>query len=391
MKIHKILLASVLFFSISSFAQAPKKEWTFLIFLNGHNNLSSFGEMNIKEMEKIGSTKDLNIIVEWGSASTPITKRLYIEKSKNINKVTSKPLKQMKDYDMGNYKNLQSFVRWGIENYPANHYFITVWNHGSGWRRTATPPATRNISFDDNTGNKITTEELGLAMADAKSALGRNVDIYGSDACLMQMVEVAGEMKDSVDYFVGSQETIPAEGWPYLPFLTKWSAAPRMTPREVSILLSKEYVEGYTSNGVYGARDGITFSAWDLSKLSDAYTAIKNFAASLNTLKPADWTKIKNAIPNALSFSFSDYVDLGDFTKQIQNLKLKTIDAGILKDVQQSIHDVVLTTDNGDGFNKATGLSIWLPQASNDNQARYDKLKFSQATGWNTITKQVVK
>jgi Clostripain family len=387
----KTTLAAVLFFSATSFAQAPKKEWTFLIFLNGHNNLSSFGEMNIKDMETIGSTQDLNIIVEWGTSTSKITKRLYVEKSTDPNKVTSKVVKQMTNYDMGNYKNLQSFVRWGVQNYPAHHYFIAVWNHGSGWRKSIATPSSRDISFDDNTGNKITTEQLGIAMADAKAAIGRNVDIYGSDACLMQMVEVAGEMKDSVDYFVGSQENIPAEGWPYKPFLSKWAATPTMTPREVAILLSKEYLAGYSNDGVYGYKDGITFSAWDMTKLSSAYTAIGNLATNLNSLKASDLALVKKSVPKALSFSLGDYVDLGDFTQQVKGLKLASVKMDLLTDVQQKIDDLVLTTDNGKGFEAATGLSIWLPTSANKHQARYDKLQFSRATGWNNITKKLVK
>ena len=48
-------------------APLAEKEWTFLLFLNGHNNLSSFGDMNIKDMEKTGSNDQVNHVVEWGS------------------------------------------------------------------------------------------------------------------------------------------------------------------------------------------------------------------------------------------------------------------------------------------------------------------------------------
>ncbi len=391
MSLFRTTLIAILFFSVTSWSQVQKKEWTFLIFLNGHNNLSEFGEMNIKEMEKIGSSNDLNIIVDWGTADSNITKRLYIDKSNTPDKVISKSLQEMKNYDMGDYKNLQSFVRWGVQNYPAQHYFIAVWNHGSGWRKTVTTPPVRDISFDDNSGNRITTEQLGLAMADAKAAIGHNVDIYGSDACLMQMVEVAGEMKDSVDYFVGSQETIPAEGWPYQPFLAKWSASPTMTPREVAILLSKEYAAGYLSTGVYGDKQGTTFSAWDMTKLSGAYTAIGNLATNLNTLKTADLAQVKKVVKNSLAFSHIDYVDLGDFAKKLKELNLTSVRIDLLSDVQSKINDLVLTTDNGVGYEAASGVSIWLPTSPNSYQSRYNKLQSSQATGWNNITKKLAK
>lgn len=388
----KISTAAIIFLSVSAFAQTQKKEWTLLVFVNGHNNLSRFAEMNIKDMEKIGSTDDMNIVVEWGSASTNVTKRLYVEKSTDPTKVTSRSLVNLVDYDMGDYKNLQSFVRWGVKNYPAQHYLVAVWNHGAGWHRNFVEiPSVRDISFDDNTGNKITTEELGLAMADAKAAIGHNVDIYGSDACLMQMIEVAGEMKDNVDYFVGSQETEPAEGWPYETFLRKLAVTPHLTPKEVSILLSKEYLAAYSIDGVYGFKSSITFSAWDLSKLNGLYSAVTEFAKSLKNLGAADLSKVKTAAKATTVFLYSDYADLGDFSNQVRKMNIKTINTNLLSDIDSGVKDVVLTTDNDASFSRATGLSIWLPKGANSYQTRYNSLQFSKATQWNTVTEKIVK
>ena len=139
---------------------------------------------------------------------------------------------------------------------------MAVWNHGAGWHRLA--GGQRDISFDDNTGNKISTEELGLAMGEAQKITGEKIEIYGSDACLMGMAEVAGEMKDSVKYFAGSQDLEPGEGWPYGPFIQRWTAKPEMDGRELAKVLTEEYIKSY-SGGVYGNKS-VTFSAYDLSK-----------------------------------------------------------------------------------------------------------------------------
>ena len=63
----------ILFLALVGLAQAspvqlpvqPRKEWTFLIFLNGNNNLNRFGRDNLIDMEKVGSTDQLNIVVQW--------------------------------------------------------------------------------------------------------------------------------------------------------------------------------------------------------------------------------------------------------------------------------------------------------------------------------------
>jgi len=128
------LFAAVALMSLSAKA-APlaQKEWTFLLFLNGHNNLSSYGDMNIKDMEKSGSTDQVNYVVEWGSASDVNNKRMLIQKSTNPSQVTSPVVMSVPNVDMGDVKNLVDFVKWGVDNYPAKHYFLAVWNHGSGW------------------------------------------------------------------------------------------------------------------------------------------------------------------------------------------------------------------------------------------------------------------
>lgn len=382
-----IVIAFAIF--ASSLAQAAEmKEWTFLVFINGHNNLSSFADMNIKDMEKTGSSDKVNLVVEWGSQSSKMTKRLLVKKSTNPNKVTSPSVMEMPNHDMGDYRNLINFIDWGVKTYPAKRYFVAVWNHGSGWHRTGKLSA-RDISFDDNTGNFISTEQLGVAMQEAAKIIGHNVDIYGSDACLMQMVEVAGEFKGSVDIMVGSQELEPGEGWPYAPFVKQWIAKPTMTAAEVSVLLSKEYQKAY-DGGVYGNKPDTTFSAVDLTKLPALYTSLTTLQNSLRGLDTAQFAQVKTAINNSMNFYYSDYVDLGDFLAKTQALGFSRGIEG-LSSAQSALKNVVLTADNGDNFLRASGLSIWLPTYSTSELNRYDNLEFSKATGWNELVRQVLR
>lgn len=372
---------------------AAQKEWTFLLFLNGHNNLSSYGDMNIKDMEKSGSSDKLNMVVEWGQTSDNINRRMLIQKSTHPSQVTSPSLMEIKDVDMGDYKNLVDFVRWGAENFPAKHYFVAVWNHGSGWNfvgahrklkiKSGVPIQINDISYDDNSGNHITTEELGVAMDQIKQIIGHNVDIYGSDACLMQMIEVANEMKESVDYFVGSQETEPGEGWPYETFMKAWTQKPMSTPAEVSVSLSKEYLKAYSHGGVYGEQD-ITFGALDLSKLNALNSSVAALVAHLKSFDAASIKKIKVAAANSQEFYTSDFKDLGDFLKRIEALPIRT-DKELLAQVKANLSDLVLTTDNSKSFAAATGLSIWIPAYKSSDMQRYSGLAFDKITGWSSL------
>lgn len=372
--------------------RADEKEWTFLLFLNGHNNLSSYGDMNLKDMEKTGSSDKVNIVVQWGSTDTTDTKRLLVQKSTDPSRVTSPVVESQPNVDMGDYHAFVDFVKWGVDHYPAKHYFVAIWNHGAGWHFQEMNKGSigiNDISFDDNSGNHITTEQLGLAMGEIKQYLGRNVDIYGSDACLMQMVEVAAEMKDSVNYFVGSEETEPGEGWPYAPFMQRWVANPNYTPAEVSIALSQEYLKAYSPGGVYG-QQSITFSALDMSKLDAVITSSAKLASHLASMDAASLKKIKSSLPKVQDYYSSDYKDYGDFVKTVKALPIQR-DEAILADVTSAISDLVISVDSSPSYKKSTGLSIWIPNYSAPQMARYKGLAFDKAANWSSFLQKVLK
>lgn len=366
-------------------AQGAPKEWTFLLFLNGNNNLDTYGAYNINQMEQVGSTDQLNMVVQWASLRAGDTKRLYVTKDSDVLKVNSQVVQAMGKVDMGDYHQLIDFVKWGVENYPAKHYMIAVWNHGNGWHlmdalgRQIQP---LDISYDDNTGNVIRTEELGIAMAAAARIIGHKVDIYGSDACLMAMAEVAIEMKDSVDYFVGSQETEPGYGWPYNTWMARWAADTSATPAKVSTYLTEEYMKAY-SGGIYGNQD-VTFSAWDMSKLPAFIDAMKNLNASLANLSASDLVQTKAAVNNTQEFYSADYKDIYDFAANLEKGKVG-IEASILSSVKQSVSAMMVSEGASSGYPGAHGVSVWMPTSSfymDSYKARYAAMEFNKATGW---------
>jgi hypothetical protein len=380
-------------FSANAHAEnaAQQKEWTFLVYINGHNNLDDFGAQNIKGMEKVGSTDKLNIVVQWASLQNPDTRRLLIQRDRSDSQgVTSPVVQSLPRVDMGDYHSLIDFVKWGVENYPAKHYFVAVWNHGNGWHLQSTGAFhPTDISWDDDSGNHITTEQLGVAMTESAKIIGHKVDVYGSDACLMAMAEVAGEMKDSVSVFVGSQETEPGDGWPYATFLADWAKKPTMTPQQVGATLSRDYTNAY-DGGIYGNED-VTFSAFDMSHYDSLVAAVKTLAVELKGLNAGQLSSVKRAAGGAQAFYNSDYKDLYDFVSGVekQNVELK---AQTLSDVKKAVKDFVVAVDSTSGYSNAHGLSVWLPTYSyifNQYQNRYHGLSFDKSTGWSQFLEKI--
>ena len=386
--------AVVLFFfgllAPGSLKAAPQeKEWTFLVFLNGHNNLDSFGAININQMETVGSTNDLNLVVQWASMGFgDKTKRLLVTKDTDESKVTSPIVQEIPRADMGDYHAMVEFVKWAHENYPAKHYFLDIWNHGGGWHRSNT---FRDISTDDYTGNIITTPQMGTAAEEIAKIIGHKLDIMGTDACLMAMAEVGFEVADNVSYLVASEEVIPGMGWPYHKFVPRWAASPKATAAEVGKMVDEEYAKFYSSGS--DAADG-TLSTMDLSKFAALNSALYELAQAGQKLSSSDVTKLLSVVSSTQGFYFSDYKDLGDLVANLKKAGISAFSPAIFTHVETAMKSFMVDSQVTPSFKKATGVSIWMPSSKSTYSAysnRYKLLKFPGATGWQSMLEWIFK
>ncbi len=383
-KILATLITFLLIFAYTTgFSTSPKK-WTFLIFINGNNSLDSYGAYNIKQMEKIGSNDQMNVVVQWASYRARKSLRLLVEKSTDPSQVTSPILQDLGLVDMGDYHSLEDFIKWGVENFPAEHYFIEVWNHGSGWnkkRNSKDDVFSNDISSDDISGHSIKTTELGQVMSKVAKLIGHKVDIYGSDACLMSMIEVANEMSDSVNYFVGSEEVEPGRGWPYDDFLSQWTSISNAQPDQVTKILVDTYVKSYEEGGSSGDLLEVTLSAFDLTKVDDLNAAFNKLNTNILQLSASDRAKVLS-IP-AQRFAFDDYADLLDFTKNLS--QISGIDPQNIANLQNAADKFIIANKTTQKYINAKGLSFWLPVIDRDylnRSPRYNELKFNLNTHW---------
>ncbi|MBI3543611.1 MAG: succinylglutamate desuccinylase/aspartoacylase family protein [Deltaproteobacteria bacterium] len=370
------LLASLLLLAAEARA-AAQKEWTFLVFLNGNNNLDTWAFENLLEMEKIGSTDRVNVVVQWASLERKKTVRLLVGKG------SSPVLEDLGAVDMGDYRTLVDFVKWGVDKFPAQKYFIDVWDHGTGWHDTKIKIG--DISHDEVTGHWITTEQLALALDESAKIIGHKVDLYGSDACQMAMAEIASQVAPSVDVYAGSQIDTPLRGWPYTQLLEKWNALADASPENVARLLLAEYIRSF-SGGVHGKKDA-TFAVYDLSRLAPFEEAMSGLTASLISARRGMRPKVVDARIKAMTIT-SDYKDLLDFLDQLE--AVNAIGAGgiaraAVARVRETAARLVVANGSTGRYPMASGLSIWLPhyvKSFDKYVARYKALSFSKATHW---------
>jgi uncharacterized membrane protein len=386
-------------------------QWTWLVYMAGDNNLEGFGRADVAEMKRVGSTSEVNIIVQFDTEESRTT-RFRVEKNK------LRMLEEMPGLDCGDPKVLTSFLKWGMKNFPATHYLLDVWNHGGGWEnlpldydydaiRALKPMAAvgrhqlrralfrttvrkihrravhaRAVAIDCGSHDYLDNQELRSAVARALPR-GRKLDILGCDACLMNMLEIAYEMKDTARFMVGSEETEPVDGWPYAEILDSLVRQPVTAPVDLARLIVDEYARYFRGEG-----ESVTQSALDLGHISTIAAAVDELADALS----GDLNGVAGAVSlsrdRAQKFDMPEYVDLGDFTAQLaQRLPRHT-------DVQAAVSHIQAALDPGapDSFvvdnatcgakmARATGVSIYLPHPA-DYSPDYKDLRFSTQRKW---------
>lgn len=396
------VVAALCWSALSAWAATPVKEWTFLVFVNADNNLDDHGLDDHQEMAAAGSNGHLNIVTLFDRFQGPATIN-FVEKG------LVRPIRDLGEVDMGDPRLLVQFVKDMAAEFPARHYALVVWNHGSGWK---THPA-KGISYDDESGNHITTNQLGAAMAEIRQALGRNLDILAMDACLMQMMEVAWAVHGSVDFVVASEEVEPIEGYPYTSILGR--VAPATTPADFCRLIVQQYGNFYATYepsdpwedmahpGRAGRIMDTTQSAIDCAKLPAVKDALDDLCSRL--LGGGDDVPLAEAVRTVQRFSTSANVDLADL---LARLRAASPDAGLHRLIDRAqaalaaaiLASTTTSADDGGAWNPAAtrrarrpprrgftahGLAIFFPRTSAGLLAGYHDLAWAADSLWDDL------
>lgn len=367
--------------SPENFIITGSAKWTFMVYLDADNNLEGAGLADYREMATVGSSAALNIVVQMdrrpgyasGDGDWTGTRRFLVPRNGTP---ALTPLADLGEQNMGDPNTLRDFVEWAVDNYPAERYALVIWNHGGGWRqmmerlhvqgksaRERGQPdlsVARAVASDDTDNDQLFMKEVQTALESARDRLRQRnntmvkLDLVGFDACLMGMVEVAYALRDVANYVVGSEETEPANGWPYNTILADLAANPSMPPRGLASAIVARYGAAYNS--------GVTQSAFDLASLNDLTTSIDAFAAKAN----GEWAQLKAARLGSRQYHPAGFaaiwgVDLWDFADRVHNsvnsADIKTVAA----DLKKALSGFVVAEHHSSNMAGSHGVAIYFP------------------------------
>jgi hypothetical protein len=354
-------------------------------------------------------------------------------------------------------KVLKQFICSSIREHPADHYMVILSGHGSG--------AIGDFLFDQNalTNNRpasLSIPNLGVALNAVSEELEKDgdihllnrdakIDILGMDSCLMSMAEVSHELKDSVDFVVGSEGFVLNTGWPYHRILEALKGKSDMEPSELSGTIVQRYILYYEDYEAAGAstdqaicdvrkfvpvlepairnlanalkagldepalKDAIVMAHWEAqSYKAEQYTdlydfcdrlqvrclkqpivieSLQNAARVLGALQNSkDDTEVSRTANDVLEFLGKPDLQRGENAKALQTVKELIENCG---EVKKAIdHNVVLgSCYTGPAFQYSHGLSVYFPWSESSDLDAYTKnLAFAKDTGWGDFLKKYV-
>ena len=266
--------------------EQQKDAWTIMIYMCGADLESESGlaTSDIKEILSVKNQPDnVNILIETGGAKSWSLSSSYIDGATKIDSsklsrwhVENKKIvldQTLSTYtSMGSSSTLQSFLEWGITEYPAQKTGVIFWNHGG---------AMYGCCYDEKKNDdSLTNSEMKTAFSKALANTGSSkLEFVGYDTCLTQVQDIAEFNSNYFNYMIASEEAEAGEGWDYDTWVDDLYA------NKTTETILKAIVDGFITDngGASSTRSDQTLSFLDLSKMSAYKTAFESFASALKT------------------------------------------------------------------------------------------------------------
>jgi hypothetical protein len=431
---------SVVSAETTDFKETKKKDWLFLVYIAGQNNLHKFVKLNLKNMAEVGSSQNMHVVCQIDELGKNEVTRVQVLKKKILTLEEHEPTQE---YISGTAESLYDSIAWAVEHFPSHKICLIPWGHGSGavdphmWDRNWFFDRDSEVfNFNENTGLlelrqsiKATSlsddcdeesVEKGIAfneehavyltnsdLTDVLSQIqenilnGEKIDIVAFDACLMGMVEVAVQIEESVKYMVASEEIVPGHGFPYdallAPFVDR-----TMSAEEFAVYMTKCYAKEYKD--IFA---DFTLSALSMKLITDLRMALNDCASSLLQLLDSEYGEeifemlfaVRASRKMTTSFYNRDYIDLLHTLSSIKEKvgRFKKLDdiadeviflQKSIEQVQDLMYKIVISNVHGVNQTFASGISVYWPKKS--VHSSYKNLLFSKGTQWKTLLQTYV-
>lgn len=339
-----------------SLIQAAMAEWTIMVYINGDNNLEEYGLLDLNELEQVGSTSEVNFIVQMdraqgydrGDGDWTSARRYRVANDGRDSNISSEVIEDIGEVDSGKAQTFIDFAEWAVTNYPARHYGFVFWDHGDGWYLNAENTGTKGISWDDQSRRQLSVADgdVSEVLSGVTDFTGQKLDFVGFDACLMADWEVAVAVAPYADTLVASQDYESSYGWSYDDAFGPLVADPSMDAAGVGDAIAQTFYESGDS----------TMSVTDLGAISALTATLDDLADAL--LASDQGKDIWSASVRGGWSYYGDDRDIGGLLGTLAESDDSSV-ARAASDALGAYENVILS--NWVQSKKGSGLSIYAP------------------------------
>lgn len=355
-----------------------KKRKTIIVYMAGENSLAPYTAPDIQEMQDAAGDipKDCNFIVYIDDHKYP---QIIVMSEKN-----SEHTETLEERDSCDPDEFYNTLKDLTSRYPADSYGLVCWSHASGW--VSKPKKTFGI--DNNKNSYSSDAGTRLEIPDMRKQLERlNIrwDYILFDACFMQCIEVAYEMRNVTDYIIASPAEIPGEGAPYNLIMKGLCMDGQKAAEEIA----KAYFDYHNQlflNQHVQFTNGVVLSVIKTSELENLLQATKDILPDFYTQAYTfDTSNIQAYGPRTKIEEFTEYFDMGsamnkfmsgpEYEKWSEQVRRTFISRSYTSQWGSAFYDVYpAITDE----NHLTVCSIFIPNHKYDYAGHNESIKETQ-------------
>lgn len=384
-------------------ASDVSETWTVMVYLDGDNNLDPDAVADMAEMQQVGSTDKVNVIVLMDRYSEPAYLYKVLKGDAQVLdglEVNGVPVNGQ-EISMADWHVLEAFADYCKANFPADHYILDLWDHGSPYGYAC---------WDDHADPEWWTPARAISLGEVGMALDGfgSLDILTYDGCTIGMVEIAYELSLipsdiglSIEYLVASEEYIPNLGYDYGAVLGQMNSMSDVSATSVARMLADVYAATYSAHGSAKGSSTVGLSVIDVSMAKAIGPAVKALTDILKAKLALDFDRTHYLIAKArgeanLGWSLNGWdqrIDFGTFLETLAKLSSDPAVKTLAMDILGMITDAVYVANTPALASMgATGLGVWLPVSArslgNANSGLWtlvsytSAFKFSEDAGW---------
>ena len=293
---------------------------TVLVYMAADNNLAPYARKNIEDMKQ-GEVPDYfddgsgNVLLVYADITGEEPKLIRLSRDR-FGTVTEETLRVYDDQNSCSDSVMSAVLSDAATLFPSQESGLVLWSHGTGWLPEgyysdpvySSPDGAAAVPYhiEDPYAHLVksfgTDDGAEMDIRDLAGALPGHYSFILMDACLMGGVEVAYELRNKCDYFIGSAAEILANGFPYREVVGEFFRGEEGLRNACRL-----YREHYEDDGATIA----LVSTRSLGALADACRDV--FASERDFIRELDM----DSVQGYFRMNRHWFYDLGDFVEQL--------------------------------------------------------------------------